>query len=114
MTGFHRFRTCPVDAACGVLEGWGAFLDHIYHQHTEGSTEARQRALQRILAEGPGPQEHAIVPKVTANPLTYALWALANDDPAKARELTATMGVSERRAYQALLTKMINMLWSDA
>lgn len=55
-----------------------------------------------------------VVPKVTADPRTHALWALAQNDRARARELTGAMGTSERRAYLALLTELINMLWSDA
>jgi hypothetical protein len=54
-----------------------------------------------------------VVPKVTANTLTHALWALAHDDRARARELVGTMNMSERRAYLALLTELINMMWSE-
>jgi hypothetical protein len=52
-----------------------------------------------------------VVPKVTADPRTHALWALLQGDRTRARELTGSMGVSERRAYLAQLTELINMLW---
>lgn len=107
-------RACPVSTSCGAIEGWEQFLSHIYVHHTEGSADARMMAVQRILAEGPGVREQMIVPKVTADPRTHALWALAQNDRARARELTGAMGTSERRAYLALLTELINMLWSDA
>ena len=106
------WRTCPVDGS--GFETWTEFTRHIYEQHTEGSSEARQMAVQRILAEGPGVREHMIVPKVTADPLTHALYSLAHNDPARARELIGSLGPAERKAYLSLLTQLINMLWSDA
>ena len=51
------------------------------------------------------------VPEVTADDRTAALYALIQGDRTKARELTGTMGASERRAFLALLTELIDMLW---
>jgi hypothetical protein len=102
-----------VDPACEPVTGWDAFIWHIHEHHTEGSADARQMAVQRILAEGPGVREQMIVPKVTANTFTHALWALAHNDRAKAQELVGSMGPSERQAYLALLTELINMMWSE-
>ena len=104
---------CPVCPDELMIEGRDRLVRHIYEHHTEGSADARQMAVQRILAEGPGVREQMIVPKVTANTLTHALWALAHDDRARARELVGTMNMSERRAYLALLTELINMMWSE-
>jgi hypothetical protein len=107
-------RQCPVDPACEPITGRDAFIRHIYENHTEGSADARQMAVQKILSEGPGVREQMIVPKVTANALTHAVWALAHsNDRAKAQELVGSMGPSERQAYLALLTELINMMWSE-
>lgn len=54
-----------------------------------------------------------IVPKVTAAPLTEALWRLAQDDRTAARRVFVPLGTSERRAYLAQLTELINMLWEE-
>lgn len=107
-------RRCPVGPdICGEIEGWDAFLGHIYDHHTEGSPEARMMFVQKILSEGPGVREQRIVPKVTADVRTHALYALLQGDRTRARELTGTMGPSERRAFLAQLTELINMLWSE-
>lgn len=111
-----RTRQCPVDAACAPVRGWEAFLDHIYEQHTEGARDDRMEQVQRLLERGRmecPPPPHTVVPKVTADPRTHALWALAGGNAARARQIVATMGISERRAFLALMTELINMLWGE-
>jgi hypothetical protein len=107
-----KTRPCPVTPdVCKPVTGWDAFLRHVYEHHTEGSTQAREMAVQRILAEGPGVREQMIVPKVTADTRTHILYAVLNGDLTRARELVGTLGPAERRAYLADLTRIINMLW---
>lgn len=55
----------------------------------------------------------SVVPKVTADPRTLALWLLAGGNRARARQEITAMGPAERRAFLALLTELINMLWED-
>jgi hypothetical protein len=70
-----------------------------------------QICTARMVAVSP---PATVVPKVTANALTHAVWALAHsNDRAKAQELVGSMGPSERQAYLALLTELINMMWSE-
>ena len=52
-----------------------------------------------------------IVPKVTADARTHALYALSQGDRVRAQGVILSMGESEKRAYLALLTELINMLW---
>lgn len=45
-----RFRQCPVNPACGSIEGWNEFLVHIFEAHTEGGPEESRWALvERLL-----------------------------------------------------------------
>jgi hypothetical protein len=52
-----------------------------------------------------------IVPKVTADARTHALYALVQGDRVRAQQVILSMGQSERRAFLAQLTELINMLW---
>lgn len=54
-----------------------------------------------------------VVPKVTADPRTAALYALTQGDRTRAREEIGTLSTTERRAYLAQLTELINMLWGE-
>lgn len=94
-------RTCPVGPdICGDIEGWDAFLRHIYEHHTEGSADARQRAVQRILSEGPDVRETFVVPKVSAHPATHALRHVLDGRETDARNL---LGGLEPGALEELL-----------
>lgn len=106
-------RQCPVDASCAPLTGWEAFLAHIHDEHTEGTEPERQMAMQAILERRPVRRPATVVPKVTADPRTAALWFLIEGDPRSAREAVGSMGTSERRAYLAQLTELVNMLWGE-
>lgn len=45
-----KARTCPVGPdICGDIEGWEAFLVHIYATHTAGTEADRLRQVQEIL-----------------------------------------------------------------
>ena len=112
----YRPRPCPVDASCGEITGWSTLLEHLYAEHTEGDENDRQETVRRLLAQGGyrlDPRPGAVVPKVTANPLTEALWRLSQDDRTAARRVLIPLGESERRAYLAQLTQLINMLWEE-
>jgi hypothetical protein len=106
-------RACPVSTSCGSIEGWERFLAHIYVTHTDTTDpeDERHRQVQMILEGRSRPA--TVVPKVTAEPMTHALWALAHGDRARAREIIGSLGASERGAYVAQLTELINMLWGE-
>jgi hypothetical protein len=109
-------RRCPVGPyVCGVIIGWAELVDHIHEHHTTGSPEARQEAVQRILEGRSGAREQAaaVVPKVTADPRTAALYALTQGDRTRAREAIGQLGTTDRRAYLTQLTELINMLWGE-
>lgn len=109
-----KARTCP--ACGGVITGWEAFLAHIHEKHTQGTDEERLRQTHVILKRGTPPWTEppaVVIPPVTADPRTAALWFLIEGDRTRARELIGTMGTTERRAYLAQLTELINMLWGE-
>lgn len=111
-----KARRCPVGPdICGEITGWDEFLTHIYEHHTSGTAEERQEAVQQILERRPGALSRAVtvVPKVTADPRTAALYALTQGDRTRAREAIGQLGTTERRAYLAQLTELINMLWGE-
>lgn len=123
-------RPCPVNPdACLPVHGWESFLTHVYEAHTDPTVngETRWQGVEAILKRSPAErqapgsshwhtpgqvQRHTVVPKVTADPRTAALWAVINEDPVSAASLLARMGLSERRAYLAQLTELINLLWT--
>lgn len=119
-----KARRCPVDPGCGEITGWSSFLEHVYERHTSGTEAERQAQVQKHLERGPvespatgrmecPPPPHTVVPKVTADERTHALWALTRGDRRRAREVVSAMGVSERRAFLATMTELINMLWGE-
>jgi hypothetical protein len=115
-TDTPRVRHCPVGPACAPITGWGSFLEHIYERHTSGTEAERVEQVQRHLEPKPvePPARPAVVvPKVTADERTHALWALLREDRTKAREIIGSMGTTERRAFLAQLTELINMLWGE-
>lgn len=109
-----KTRECPVCPNQRMIEGWDLFIRHIYENHTEGSADARQMAVQQILNEGPGVREQMIVPKVTAFGETAALWAVMNEDPGRARLLVESMTGAERHEFEAHLSTLMDLVWSTA
>jgi hypothetical protein len=70
----------------------------------------------------PAPQVHdrmfpavgrpaTVIPKVTADPRTAALWFLTEGDKRSAGNSLSKLSMTERRAYLAHLTELISMLW---
>lgn len=106
---------CP----CGLLEFLGMSPEEFGSWQSTHVVPARVRRIWDLGAPqvpGPGPareQAAVVVPKVTADPRTAALYALTQGDRTRAREAIGQLGTTERRAYLTQLTELINMLWGE-
>lgn len=112
-------RRCPhpLNLTCtGAFATWEGFTGHVWNVHTDPDLPDTERVAQAdAFLKQPRPiaPSDQIVPKVTANPLTEALWRLSQDDRTAARRVLVPLGQTERRAYLARLTELINMLWEE-
>lgn len=59
------------------------------------------------------PVNGMIVPKVTAFTETAVVYAVLNGDLNRARELIGSMLPGERARFEAQLSEIVNMLWSE-
>lgn len=109
-----KARQCPVDGSCPLITGWEAFLAHVYEVHTEGPEANRWETVDRLLRRGHRPVPSQVVPKVTADPRTHALWALLGGDETRARETVLSMTDEERRTLSAAAARLIDLAWSAA
>lgn len=80
---------------------------------TRGALDAHLRIIHGVEPATGRPAVPAVVPKVTVDPLTDAMWRLSSGDRTAARRILSGLGASERRAYLAQMTELINILWED-